>query len=1148
MDKTCKSKPFKALMVSQFSSAFNDNCFKIIISLLAIKTLSSEESAAKFVSFIGFLFIAPFMIISPYAGILADRFSKRSIIIVMEGVKVFNMLLASFAFLSGNLWLLSGVLFLLVLESALFSPAKYGILPEILKEEELSRGNGFIQMWTFVAVISGIVLGGKCFDLLSGRLVFAGMIMLVVALAGFSASFLIKTDYAPEGKKSFNVNFVAEAMESFSEVKKDKGLFLTMLGLAYFSFLSAVFQMNILIYGSHVLSLPQSKNSLLLAFVLCGIAVGGVLAGKLSDKKVELGLVPVGALGMCYFCSVLGIYPGNFFNTSIFLSLLGISAGFYTVPLNAFYQRYSPLEKRGKFLAASNIFGSIATLIASIFIWFFAGKLKVNAAAIFTIIGLVSVFTTAYIVSKLPDALIRLLNLLIAHSIYKLKVVGSENIPDKGGALIVANHISFVDGVLIQACLKRPVRFIINKDMYELPCLKPICRAMRAISIDQKSGPKAILKVLHEARDAVNQGDLVCIFPEGHLSRTGNMLPFYKGFEVIMKDLTAPIIPLYLDNVWGSIFSYADGKYFWKFPKSTRYPVSLVFGKQLSSGAKAYQIRTSVQELGAEANMLRGLYRQKLHLSFINEVKRHTFCFCMADSSGLKLRYFEVLAAALSFSRTLFPPYRRPKETNEMVGVLLPSSCIAAIANLSVCYAGKVPVNLNFTLSAEAFSSCVKQCNMKTIITSRIFIGKIGMSEAPGMVFVEDIKDKISRLRQIFLAVCSVILPGYLLRLIFVEGDKKNVDDVATVIFSSGSTGEPKGVMLTHANIFSNIESFYQVFDMRHNDIVMAALPFFHSFGFTATLCFPIGTGLGVVYHANPVDASTIGKLVMKYRATMIMGTPTFISSYLRKCTPEQFASLRRAVVGAEKLKEPLARAFYEKFKVMPFEGYGATELSPIVTVGFPDYYNEETKERQLGHKIGKVGHPIPGVAVKVVDPETFEVKGYDEEGLLMVKGANVMKGYLNNPSKTAEVIKEGWYITGDIATIDPDGFVKITDRLSRFSKIGGEMVPHIKIEENIMEVVGCVEPVIAVTSVPDERKGERLAVLHSIDIDAEEIVKALAQKGLPNLWIPKKESFFRVEAIPLLGTGKSDLKKIKSLADELSVKIPAASSEEGQP
>jgi acyl-[acyl-carrier-protein]-phospholipid O-acyltransferase/long-chain-fatty-acid--[acyl-carrier-protein] ligase len=1133
MEGTCGSKSFKALMVAQFISAFNDNALKIIVSLLAIKMLASPEAASKFVSLIGLIFMLPFVIFSPYAGILADRFPKRSILIAMEGVKVLNMCLAFFAFQSGNLWFLCFVLFLLVVESAFLSPAKYGILPEMLKEEALSRGNGFLQMWTFIAIIAGTVVGGRLLEIFKERIYLSAVVMIVLAVIGFAASLFIKSQPAVQVRRDFKVNIFAEVGGGLQEIRKDRGLFLTMLALCYFSFLGAVFQMNILIYGSHILKVAQSHTSLLLVAVLSGIALGGVLSGRLSDKKVELGLVPVGAAGICFFCFMLGLIPKDFISALLYLFFLGISAGFYTVPLNAFYQRYSPLEKRGQYLAVLNIISSCSVLLASGFLWFLGGKLGINPAGIFLVLGILSITVTVYIVLVLPTALVRLINLLVAHSIYNYRAVGVENVPDKGGALIASNHISFVDAVLILACLKRPVRFIMNKQMYELPIINLLCRALRVIPLDPKAGPKAILSTLNEARNAIKHGELVCIFPEGHLSRTGNMLSFQKGFEFIMKDLDAPIIPMYLDNIWGSIFSYSDGKYFWKMPRSTRYPVSLVFGKPMQGSSKVYQVRLTVQELGAEASMMRGEYRQKLHLSFIDVVKRHTFCFCMADSTGMRLRYFEVLTGALALSRTVFPASRRPKETNEMVGVLFPSSCVAAMTNLAIAYSGKVPVNLNFTLSIEAFNSCIQQCNMKTIITSRAFIEKIGMVPRPEMVFVEDINNQISKWRKAFLAICSIVMPRLLLQFLFVKGDKKNVDDVATVIFSSGSTGEPKGVMLTHANIFSNIESFYQVFDIKHSDVIVAALPFFHSFGFTATLCFPIGTGIGVVYHTNPMDATTIGKLTEKYKATMLMGTPTFMSSYLRKCTPEQFATVRMAVVGAEKLKESLAQAFYDKFKVMPFEGYGATELSPIVTVGFPGYLNEETKEQQLGHKIGKVGHPIPGVAVKIVDPGTFEIKNYDEEGLLLVKGANVMKGYLNNPTKTAEVIKDGWYITGDIASIDSDGFVKITDRLSRFSKIGGEMVSHIKIEENIIELIGSVDPIVAVTSVSDDKKGEKLVVLHTTDLDVSSICEGLAKKGLPNLWIPKKENFYRIETIPLLGTGKVDLKKLKLLAQE---------------
>ncbi len=1131
MEKTCGSGSFKALLVAQFMGAITDSLLKVVVSLYAIQILLSSEAATRAVSIVGVLYILPFVIFAPFAGYLADRFSKRTVIIVMGLVKIVFALLSAWALWTGNLWFLSGTLFLFMIDSALFSPAKFGILPEMLNEEELSKGNGYVQLCTFVGIILGTATGGLLFKIFNTHLYYIGLLMGFLALIGFGVSFAIRSERQEPVKSQ---GFFSGTWKALTGIRKDQGLFLTMMALAFFNFLGASFQMNLLIYGAHVLSVDQIHISILLVAVSLGIAAGSVLAGMASEGKVELGLVPLGAMGITAMSFLLG-FGGHYYAALAMLFVLGVCAGFYTVPLNAFFQRWSPGEERGQYLSVLNMVSSGGSLLAGGFLWYCGGQLAIGSDRIFWIVAGLTALATVYIVATLPIALVRLVNWVLAHSVYKLRVVNSNLVPDEGGALLISNHISYVDAILILAALKRPVRFIMYRKMYEIPVVHLFCRVLKVIPIDREEGPKAIMRALTEARKAIEGGELVCIFPEGNLTRTGNMLPFNKGFEHIMKGLNAPIIPLYLDNIWGSIYTFANGRYFWKMPRFTLYPVSIVFGKPMPAASKTHQVRLSVQELGAEANILRGAWRKKLHLAFIDEVKRHPFKFCMADSTGVRFTYPKVFAAAVALSKVLFPQDRRPKETNEMVGVLLPSSCMAAVSNIAVAFAGKVPVNLNFTLSAEAFDSCIRQCHMRTIITSRAFLERSGISARPEMAFLEDAKLKISPVKAGFYFLAAFLSPGWMLSSMFVRGDKLNVDDVATVIFSSGSTGEPKGVLLTHANIFSNIEGLYQVFNIRQKDVVIAALPFFHSFGFTATMCFPIGTAVGVAYHTNPLDAGTIGKLAAKHKGSILMGTPTFLSAYVKKCTKEQFASVRMAVVGAEKLKEPLANAFQEKFGVTPFEGYGATELSPIVTVGFPNYVSEEAMENQTGNKFGKVGHPIPGVAVKVVDPDTFELKGPNEDGLLLVKGANVMRGYLNNPSRTAEVLKEGWYITGDIATIDEDGFIRITDRLSRFSKIGGEMVPHIKVEENIMEALGATDPVIAVTSVPDEKKGERLVVLHAVDMDVEAICESLTRKGIPNLWIPKKDSFYRVETIPVLGTGKTDLKRVKFLAQELS-------------
>ncbi len=1131
MERTCGSRSFKALATTQFVSAFSDNLFKVIVSFYAIQVLVGAGEVTRFVSIIGILFILPFVVFSPFGGYLADRFYKRNVIVVMFGVKVLLALLACWGLYQGNLWFLSAMLFLFESDSALFSPSRAGLLAELLNEEEISKGNGYMQMVTFVGIILGTALGGVLFNKFHSQLYIVGFFMTALMIIGFMVSNWIKLEKVE--KEFTKKNIYEEFGLALKGIYKDQGLFLTMMALAFFNFIGTIFQMNILVYGPHVLHVGEIQISFLLLAVSFGIALGSILAGAASEGKVELGLVPLGALGISIMTLMLGL-NGHYYAVICFLFILGICGGFYTVPLNAFFQQYAPAKYRGMYLSVLGIVTASGSLVAGGFLWLVGGQAGVTADKVFIICSGFALMATALILVKLPIALLRLVIWLLVHTAYKLKTIRSECVPEHGGALLISNHISYVDAVLIAAALKRPVRFMMARKVYELPFLNVIFRIAKVIPIDKDEGPKAIIQALTQAREAIQQGELVCIFPEGVLTRTGNMLPFNKGFEHIMKHVDAPIIPLYLDNIWPSIFSYSKGKFFWKLPRFTLYPVSIVFGQPMPAAAKAHDVRQTVQELGAEANILRGAWRKKLHLAFIDEVKRHPFKFSMADSMGLEFNYARTFAAVVSLSRIIFPKHRRPMETNEMVGVLLPSSCMGAIANLAVAFPGKVPVNLNFTLSKEAFDSCVKQCNMRTIITSKAFIEKLGMTPIEGMVYLEDLKQQISPLKSAAYFLSAILLPKEFLSNLYVKGDKSNVDDVATVIFSSGSTGEPKGVMLTHGNIFSNIENFYQVFNIQKDDVVIAALPFFHSFGFTATMCFPLGTAVGVVFHTNPLDASTIGKMALRYKATILMGTPTFMSAYIKKCTQEQFAHLRMALVGAEKLKESLAGAFKEKFGIMPMEGYGATELSPIAMAGIPDYVIEATNERQVGNKFGMVGNPIPGVAAKIVDPDTFETKGSNENGLLLIKGANVMKGYLNNPIKTAEVIKNGWYITGDIAAMDEDGFIKITDRLSRFSKIAGEMVPHIKIEENIMEAIGAIDAVVAVTSVADEKKGERLIVLHTVDIDIEFIIEFLTRKGIPNLWIPKKDSFYKVDTIPLLGTGKVDLKKIKTLAQEL--------------
>jgi acyl-[acyl-carrier-protein]-phospholipid O-acyltransferase / long-chain-fatty-acid--[acyl-carrier-protein] ligase len=513
---------------------------------------------------------------------------------------------------------------------------------------------------------------------------------------------------------------------------------------------------------------------------------------------------------------------------------------------------------------------------------------------------------------------------------------------------------------------------------------------------------------------------------------------------------------------------------------------------------------------------------ETLATRFLESAKRRWSSFCMADSTGRELTFGRALVGSLLLARAI----RERVPAGTSVGLLLPASVGGALANIAASIAGRTPVNLNFTAGRDAMAAAIDRCGIATVFTSRAFLSKAGIPQTPGMVLLEDVMKETSRLSQISTLIAARLMPASLIARFFLT--PAGPDTLATVIFSSGSTGVPKGVMLTHQNVLSNIDSANALFRLGDNDIVMGVLPFFHSFGYTVTLWLPLVVGFGAAYHPNPTDAKTIGEMAAKFGATLLVSTPTFCAAYVRKCQPEQFARLRLAIVGAERLREPIASAFKQKFGVDLIEGYGCTEMAPVVAVNVPDAAG-------TGSRAGTVGRPLPGISAKIVDPETGEGPLVDKEGLLLVSGPNQMRGYLGEPAMTREALREGWYVTGDIAMLDKDGFIRITDRLSRFSKIAGEMVPHMKVEERLQALLD--EPhTCVVTAIPDAAKGERLVALYTDpDLPAQRIWEQLSSTDLPKLWIPKREDMHVVDAIPTLGTGKVDLRGVRQLAAERS-------------
>ncbi len=1120
---TLKQPGFFAFFCTQFLGAFNDNFLKIVVSFVALDL--AINGTGSYVELIAFLFMLPSALFSGYAGHLADVYSKRSILVIVKFCEILIMLLALAAFFTGHVDSMLAIVFLMGLHAAFFSPAKYGILPEMLPDADLSRGNGLLEMSTFMAIVLGTSAGGAIFALWKRNLPLIGLLMIAIAVLGLLTSLKIVRVRPSGATKLFRLNPFGEIVDGLRRLRAERPLWLTVIGISYFWFLGALVQINMLFFGRELLRLDEFYIGLLATFLAIGIGLGSLAAGRLSGDHIELGLVPLGSVAMGVCLGWVALATPSYPHTAVALMGLGFSAGLFAVPLNAFLQQKAGREEKGQLLATNNFMNTLGIFLAAGIHWFLKSALQLTPDVIILLTGLLTLGGTAVILYFLPDYFVRFILWAFTHTAYRIKIVGAENLPLKGPALLVSNHVSFVDAFMVGGALPRFVRFMLHRDYYDLKGLNWFFRLMRSIPVSA-SNRRDIVQSLKHARNELDKGHVVCVFAEGAITRTGHILPFKRGFEKIVEGTGVPIIPVHLDQLWGSIFSFNQGRFFWKWPKQFPHPVTVSFGPPLPSNATVHEVRNAVLELESKAFEYRHSAAELLHTKFIATAKRHWSSFCMADTTGTELTYGKILIGSLLLSNWL----KKYCAAESMVGVLLPASVGGSLANIAILLAGKVPVNLNFTSGREAMASALAQCGIITIVTSRLFLSKAGLEKLDGMVYLEELRKTFTPAQRFAAALKAALVPSSLLNRRYLKNQRPN--DLATVIFSSGSTGEPKGVMLSHWNIISNIEGIRQVIEFMPNDRIMGVLPLFHSFGFTGTLWLPLLARFGAVYHPNPTDAKTIGETVQKYRATLLISTPTFFAGYLRRCTKEEFASLRYLIAGAEKLREQTGKSYEEKFGLTILEGYGCTELAPVVAVNIPDVF--DGKEKQLGHKLGTVGRPLPGVAVKVVDPDRDGPLPPGEPGLLLVKGPNLMLGYLGQPGLTDQALRRGWYVTGDIAAVDDDGFIQITDRISRFSKIGGEMVPHMKIEEIMNATLGSAASVVV--ALPDAQRGEKLIAFYAQNgITREELWDKLNHSELPKLWIPKRENLHFIDSLPLLGSGKVDLKKIKAMAREFS-------------
>jgi acyl-[acyl-carrier-protein]-phospholipid O-acyltransferase / long-chain-fatty-acid--[acyl-carrier-protein] ligase len=1255
---------FISLLITNWLTVVNDNLFRWLVIGIG-KDYYGPENQGWVLMAGTVCFVAPYILLPSIAGYLADRFSKRNVIVACKFAEIAVMTTGSIAIFYEQEILLFATVFLMGAQSALFAPAKVGIMPEMLTDKQLSSANGWFNLATLTATIIGMGLGRQLKDLTGFKgmddLWISASVMVSVAVIGSITSVFIPKIVAANTTRRFPWNMVSETVRNLRFLFNLGPLFRVGLGIVFFWTIGALAQLNIDQFADESGALLEVDCVPLLISLVLGVGVGSVLAGFFSRGRIELGLVPWGATGIVIFSALLYLAPDSFINTpgriSYFgwiysctcLALLGISAGFFDVPLASYMQYRSPVEYRGAVLSANNVLIFAGIMLTALLFWGmriptasksftdipteyqgtslsvqqktridqladeFRTRLKddtqqnrvhasefvknlddelkipamtrllwiefsfrffndespnvhdyylmfpqsddelttlgerrlikdvydsakaqplLTSRQIFLIMAFLSLPIAIYAFWRLAVPALRILLWNVFTTLYRVRVNGQENIPENGGAVLVCNHITWLDGLWILIMTSRRVRMIAWAGNFQSRFMKWLADFSSTILIT--GGPKSIQKGLAEARKALGRGELVGIFPEGGISKTGQIQSFRPGVMKILEKTPVPVLPIYFDQTWGSIFSYSQGKTIKKIPNFFRRPVTINIGKPHGDLETLNQVRNSLTRLGSKAVNQRQPPFVCPASSFIRMCKKRKFGSKLGDSTGANISGAMVLARALILRRLLNRGVFNDQMKN--VGVLLPPSAGGVITNMALALDKRTAVNLNYTTSSETMNHCIKMAGITKVLTSRKVMEKFDFQLDTELVYLEDLVGQLTRMDKIKSFIEAYVLPASTLER-SLGLSQVNPHDVLTIIFTSGSTGTPKGVLLTQQNVATNVEAVEQMVRLTPRDTLIGVLPLFHSFGYTVCMWCAMGLDIRGVYHFNPLEGKQVGKLCSNFKGTVLLATPTFLRTYLRKCTPEELKTVDVVVTGAERLPVELADAFENKFHVRPVEGYGATELSPLVSVNVPP--SRTIEGHQLVSKEGTVGRPIPNVSAKIIHLDTNEECDINEIGMLWIAGPNVMKGYLDRDDLTREVLVDGWYCTGDVAMIDSDGFIKITGRVSRFSKIGGEMIPHVKIEDALTAQLEEDEqdvPRIAVTSVSDEKKGERLVVLYTeLSKSVDQLITGLTEAKLPNLFIPSKQNFYKVPELPLLGTGKLDLRQIKTLAEEKS-------------
>ena len=1123
-----------AHLITSATGAANDNLFRQVVAVALVAmggTLIPNDHARGgdlLAALAGLAFVIPFALLAPLAGALGDRLPRRSLVIGLRLAEIPLVLIGVWGFAHGMTSLMFCALGGLALQSALFAPVKLSIMPDLVDEHRLPSANAALQAITIVAI-----LGGTAAAMLSDAGVIAttpfaplgaagglAIVGLALALVGILAAWRLPS--LPAADPAAPIRF-GNFRGMWRDLIATKTVFAPALGLAAFWGLAAAAQTLVIATGERAYHLGQAKSPLLSLSLAGGIILGSVMAPLLMIRGFPAGLPVIGAFiaasGLIMGANVASTADTSWWHFAIWLGITGMGAGLWEIPLQVLVQERAPAKQRSQILAAAGVLGSLTMLLAQGLAVVLILVFKQPGPHVLSILGWITMIAACACAWYYRTQILGWMLMRLVRIGYRITVTGGDDFPRSGGCLVICNHVSYADGLILSAVLPRSARFLVYHTFVNAPLIGPVLRAGGAIAVNDGNQRQALVAAIESAVTAAKAGEVVVIFPEGKLSRSGQMDTFRSGMEKIAQRANVPIVPMHLSGIWGAFFSRAPERS-WPLPLRK---VALRIGSVNSSTTSASEARRHVTHLSYEQAQERSdRDGRTLGTAILRQAKRHPRHVAVHDATGT------ITALQLAAIAVILRQRFGLADDERTVGILLPPGRAGALVNAALALAGRTAVNLNHTVGASQLTQLCSLAKIRTIITAGLYVRKIGEPVLPGRVLhIEDILPKISKV-SIMLAMVRVLsTPSRWLA-------HGRPDDVATIIFSSGSTGMPKGVELSHRQVLANCDSVAAALHLvPGQDVVLSPLPLFHSFGLVPGLWLGLVLGLRVAAQPDPMDGTALGKLAEAAGATFLLSTPTFVRGYLRRVDAAQFKTLRFAVAGAERCPAELKTQFKEKYGADLLEGYGCTELAPVVAVNLPTV--ERDGVREVRSRDGSVGRALPGIHIFTVHPETLTPLKVGEEGLLIVKSPSRMRGYLDRNDLTEKAFQHGGYNTGDIGKIDADGFVQITGRMARFAKIGGEMVPLDNVETAMQTALGEAFE-IAVSAVADPLRGERLIVLVHGDVTAA--VQTLDQlKDLPALYRPRAGDFHQVELIPKLGTGKRDLAAIKKLAAEKSEK-----------